>query len=138
VGDDPAGCGEAKGLRPAIQLPPKQPWLAPHGAGFGIYLDAFHSGQIHDDAIVANAAPGNTMTATADRERQACLSSELDAGDYVSQPATPHDEGWSTVNHAVPDLAGLIVAGIPAPKCRTTYPVNKRSDAIAVTKNRGL
>src|SRR6266702_259374 len=50
------------------------------------------------------------MRSTADREAKATLAREVDGRDDVACVDGPDDDRWMSVDHAVADLPGLVVA----------------------------
>src|SRR5262245_41481985 len=112
VGDDPAGRGEAEDLRLAVEFSPQHPRLSARGSAIGIEFDALHRGKIHDEAIVAERSTRDIVPAAADRKGQSFCAREVDAGDDISRTTAAHDEGGSAINHAIPDLASIVIARI--------------------------
>src|SRR5262249_48964687 len=54
----------------------------------------------------------DAVATAADRDEQVVSAGELDGRDDVSHPGTADDKRRAPVDHAVPDFAGGLIAGI--------------------------
>jgi hypothetical protein len=52
------------------------------------------------------------VSAAADREQELVVASEIDAGDDVGRVDGPGDEGRTTIDHGVVDLASFVVLAV--------------------------
>ena len=68
--------------------------------------------EVDHDAVVADRAAGDAVTAAADGEGEIVGAGEGDGGGDVMGVAALDDEGRVAVDHRVPDLALGVVAGI--------------------------
>ena len=110
VGDGPAGRGEAERLGLAVEFAPEQAALGVGRARSGVDADALEAAQVDHQAAVAHGVAGRAVAAAAHRDPEIVLSSEVDGVDHVRDAAALHDHGRPAVDHAVPDLAGVVVA----------------------------
>lgn len=80
-------------------------------AALGIDPYAFHPRQVDHQAAVADRATGDIVAAAAHRHQKLVRTGEVDAIDDIGNPMTACDQCGPAVDHAVPDLAGIVVAG---------------------------
>jgi hypothetical protein len=52
------------------------------------------------------------VATTAHRDQKLMRACEIDGIDDVGNATTARDQRWSPINHAVPDLAGVIVTSV--------------------------
>jgi len=107
-----AGGGEAEGLRLVVEFTPLDATLLLRGARGGFNPDALHPAQINHQATVAYAVARDVMATAAHRHQQTVGAGEVDRVDHVGDASAAGDEGGMLVDIGIPDLAGLIVAGI--------------------------
>jgi hypothetical protein len=113
-GDLASRRGEPELLRLAVEVAPSGPRLRASRPRGGIDADALLSREVDDDAVVADRAPGDIMTAAANGNQQLVLAREVDSGHDVSHAGAAGDQRRPLVDHPVPDPTGrlvLVVAG---------------------------
>ena len=108
----PPGAASPKSLRLAIEIRPRRPALGPDGAALRIDPNPPHRRQVDHQPAVAGPEPGDVVPSAAHRQQQVVVGGEPDAGDDVGHAAAPGDHGRPPVDHAVPDLARLVVGRI--------------------------
>jgi len=113
VGDDPPRDREPECLRLAIELSDQYPGLRPDGLCLGIDPDALHQPEVDDDAAVADGQPGEAVAAAAHGRLEARPAREPQRRDDVRDPGAACDQRRETVDRPVPDLALLVVGGVP-------------------------
>jgi hypothetical protein len=111
LGHDPAGGGEAEGGGDAVDVGPRRAALHVDGA-VGVHVDAAHRRQVDHQAVVDHGGAGDVVAAAADGERQPLLPGEADGGRDVAGVDAAGDQRGALVDHAVPHLAGGVVAGM--------------------------
>ena len=126
-GHDAAGDREAVSVCGGVDLAPRAAAADPHGPGVCVHSDVAQERQVDDDAVVAGSQASPVVAAAADGERKAAVPGERDhAGDLLDVRARG-DQCGPLVDHAVVDLAGLVVLGVVAadqasPKAREPLP----------------
>src|SRR6516165_9231170 len=85
--DDPAGAGQAKGLRLAVVLAPGEASLGPRNALKRIDPDTLHRREVDHQAAVAHRIAGDVVTAALDRDEQPRLRAKRTAAMTSAGPA---------------------------------------------------
>jgi len=101
--------GEAERLGLVVHVGQRRAGLDPGDLRVGVDDDRVHRAAVEDDPAVGDGRAGDVVPAAADRERAVPFAGELDRVDHVADAGTADDEGRSAVDHAVPDLPGLVV-----------------------------
>ncbi len=78
----------------------------------GIDPDAFHRGEVDDQAAIAARQPGTVVRTSAHRERQALGARVVHRADHIGDIRAAGDQGRPLVDHPVDELAGLVIAVI--------------------------
>jgi hypothetical protein len=81
-------------------------------AAHGIDAHTLHARQVKHHAAVAHRVARGVMAAPAHRHQKLVRPREIDALDHVGNASTAGNEGWASVDHTIPDGAGLVVTGI--------------------------
>ncbi len=115
IGDRPSRRGQPECLRLVIELAPEHATLRPCRAAGGIHANALHRRHVDDHAAVIRAVAGRAVPATAQREQKLVRSREIDRALDVGWPGASHDQGWTPVDVAIPDLS----RGLVARRCRS-------------------
>jgi hypothetical protein len=137
--DDAAGHDQSEGLCGAIDIGPGGAGLHAHAAGSGVDLDGFVRREIDHHAARAQRGAGDVVAAAADRQRQPTIAGEGDAGGDVGGAARPDHERRPALDHAVPDVAGLGVRGLPWRERRPTQAAGEGIEAVAIAgRGRGM
>ncbi len=111
--DEPAGRGETVRLRLVVDVRPDRAAADVGDARVRVDPDVPHRREVDDEAVVGRREPGDAVRAAAHRERQVVAAREADRRDHVGGARTAHDQRRAAfVEHAVPDVAGLLVAGV--------------------------
>ena len=76
--------------------------------------------------------PGPVVAAAADRDQQALLAPEVHGRDDVGDVGAARDEPRALVDHAVVELARLVVAGSPGWMSVAAEGLRKAGDGIGV------
>ncbi len=108
-GDDAARRGQPEGVRRGVQVSPRGAALCPGRPPRRIDADALHPGEVDDHPAVTRAEPRHAVRATADGQVDPTFASEVHRGDDVAGVHRAHDDRRPLVDHAVVDLAGLLV-----------------------------
>ena len=104
---------EAVLLGRGVELAEQHARLRSQRPTVGIDVDVLHRRHIDHDAAVTRREPGDAVAAGSHRDGQTAVSSEVHRGDDVFGVAALGDERRAPmVEHAVVDLAGLVVAGV--------------------------
>src|SRR5262249_26123756 len=61
---------------------------------------------------MAHRGARDVVAAAPDRYQELVRAREIDGLDHIGDPSTTGDEGGLAVDHAIPDGAGLIIAGV--------------------------
>src|SRR5207244_12923638 len=80
------------------------------GAGRG--GEVLQRAEVDDDPAVVGAEPGRAVPAAAYRQVQPLLAGHADGGGHVGRSRAAHDGSRPLVDHAVVDLAGLVVGPV--------------------------
>ncbi len=78
----------------------------------GVDVDAFQQRQVDQQSVVAGALAGDAVTAAANRDGEAGVSGEPDRRCHIGCIDWAYDDRRPLVDHGVPDLASLVVAGV--------------------------
>jgi hypothetical protein len=122
VGDDPAGGGEAGGLRRLVEVPPEDTGLGERGSGHRIEPHTAKQRKVDHDAAVVHRVAGHTVPAAPDRDQQIVLAGVAQRGDHIGGLAALCDHGRLAVDSTVPDLARLVERRIAASQHGPTEP----------------
>src|SRR5439155_21324206 len=109
--DDAAGRGEPVAVGCFVEHGPRAAAAGPGRPGVGVDDDRLQRAEVDDDAAVVRAEPGSAVAATAHRQVQPFVAGHADRGSDVGRPRAPHDRSRTLVDHAVVDLAGVVVTG---------------------------
>jgi hypothetical protein len=107
---DPERGRKTEGLRFMVELAEAQSRLRPRGPPGWVDTDAFHRQQIDHQTAGADGLAGIVMPTTADRYEKAVFARKANTADDIGRAGTARDQRRALVDHAVPDLAGGIVA----------------------------
>ena len=113
--DQPAGGGQAVGLRGGVEPGPLRPAAGHRSARGGVHLDGRHRRQVDDDAIVAGGEAGDAVRSAPDGHRQALARREANGPDDVVGAGGTDDHRRVLVDGAVPDVARLLVLTVAGP-----------------------
>lgn len=109
-GDDPTRGRQTERARRRVEVAPGRAAVHPRGPSSGIDADAPHAGQIGHHAVVAGPETGHTVPTPTHRQVQPVVTREVDRGQDIARMGTPHHGRREAVDHAVVDLARLVVA----------------------------
>ena len=112
VGDDADRADEPVRLRGVVELGEQRAAAHAGGAPLGIDVGAAHPREVDHDAVVAGREAGDAVAAAPDGDDELLLTGEAEGRDDVVGACRPHDQRGPTVDHAVPDRARLVVAGV--------------------------
>ena len=93
-------------------------------------LDALHGREVDHEAAIAHRGAGDVVAAAADRHEQIVLARETHRPDDVAGLRTAHDHGGSSIDHAVPDRASLVVVGRVGPDHATVKASGERFETV--------
>ncbi len=97
-----------------VELTEIEPCLRAGAAPRDIHVDALHTRQINDDAVVTRGKSGEIVPPTADRDGQTGGPGEPYGACHVGGVGAVDDQRRMLVDCAIPDLARHIVVRIPA------------------------
>ena len=109
--DEAARGGQAEGVGGVVDVAPACPALDADRACLRIHPDAVHPREVDDQTVVDGAQPRSAVPTAAHRQRQLLLAGEVDRGDDIGHVDAAGDQRRAPVDHAVVDLARLLVAG---------------------------
>src|SRR5579885_3633395 len=110
---DGAGCGqESKWLDLSDEFGKRESSFGPYRAGHRINADALHLRKVDDDALIANRLATDTVTASPDGDGKILEARKLDRTCDVGTVHAADDQGRISIDHAVPDPAGALIATI--------------------------
>ena len=78
-----------------------------------IDLDVAHRREVDHEPVVAHSEAARVVAAAANRDQRALPAPEVDRSGHVLSVRTAGDQARAAVDHAVVDLAGLVVAAVP-------------------------
>ena len=111
--DDATGRREPVGLGRRVEVPPAGAGAdAWPGARSGSTATLAIADRSIDQRAVADRQARDVVAAAADRDGQALRPSQRDGRDHLVRRLDAGDDRRTVVDHAVPDLAGLVVAGV--------------------------
>src|SRR3989304_2595961 len=109
-GDDAAGSVQPEGMCRVVEVPPGAAALGQDGPLLRVHPDPLHGREVDDETIIDCAESGHVVAATADGKGQAVVAGKVDGSDDVRHVPAARDQPWVPVDHAVEDLARLLVA----------------------------
>jgi hypothetical protein len=112
IGDGAPGGGQPECLRLTIEFSPGDPARGASRALPRIDAHTPHTRQVDHQTALAHGVAWNVVAAAAHRHQELMGVGELDRADDIGHPGTASDERRALVDHAVPDLAGISVAGV--------------------------
>ena len=71
-----------------------------------------HRGQVHHERPVADREARHVVPAAADGDREAFVAGDREGRDHVVLRLDEGDDSRPVRDHAVPDLAGILVPGV--------------------------
>src|SRR3954469_8592803 len=95
----------------SVERAPADTGLDACGAAVWIARDALHERQVDHEPTVADRRPRGIVVAATHRDEQAVRPGKVHGATYVGGVNAPGDESGTAVDHAVPDTAGVVVAG---------------------------
>jgi hypothetical protein len=95
-----------------VEFTPLDATFGPGGAPGGVNPDALHPAQVNHQSPVTHAVARDIMAATAHRHQQTVGAGEVDGVDHIGDASAAGNERRPLVDIGIPDLAGLIVAGV--------------------------
>ncbi|HUG46218.1 MAG TPA: hypothetical protein VMK31_06885 [Sphingomicrobium sp.] len=116
-----AGCGvhprgrrKSVGLRLAVKIA-KQGTASDNRFSF-LWIDPhrLNGREVNQQAIINHGVARDAVPAAADGERQVVFAGEVQRFDDIGNVLAESYCCRSAINHAVPDLAGLVIAGVAA------------------------
>jgi len=108
--DRAAGDGEPMHSRLSVELRPEDASLCTHRPCLWVDVRALHLGEIDHQAAIGDAAPGNVVSTTPDRDLQTRLARESHRSADVCDAAAPCDQRGPLVDEPIVDEAGGFVA----------------------------
>ena len=112
VGDNADRADEPVRLRGVVELGEERAAAHAGSAPLRIDIGAAHAREVDHDAVVARREAGDAVAAAPNRDDELLLTGEAEGRDDVVGAGRPHDQGRPTVDHAVPDRARIVVAGV--------------------------
>ena len=112
VGDDADRADEPVRLRGVVELGEQRAAAHAGSAPLGIDVGAAHAREVDHDAVVARREAGDAVAAAPNGDDELLLTGEAEGCDDVVGAGRPHDQRRPTVDHAVPDCARSVVAGV--------------------------
>ena len=99
------------GLGGGVHVAQGGPGLDPDGPPVGIH--GLQAGEIHDEAVVAERAPGDVVAGSLHGQREVVAAGEGDGRHHVVGTRAAGDDGGVALDHAVPERSGFLVVGRP-------------------------
>jgi len=106
-------------LSRGVELRPAGARLHAGGATGGIDGDPVHRGKVDHEPAVTDCRAGGVMAAASDGDQQTVRAGEVHGALHIGRVDALGDEAGSTVDHAVPDAAGTIIAWCARPEQAT-------------------
>ena len=100
-------------LRRVVDIPHRRPASHADRSCLWVYTNASHRRKVDDQSAVARAEPRNVMTAPADGKREVVFTGKLHCGDHIGWALALDNNCGPPINHPVPNVPCLLVAGIP-------------------------
>ena len=107
-----AGDRQAEDVCFAVEIAQRGAALNANGGVCRIHMDRPHAGKIDDQAIVAKGAAAHVVTPAADGRQLTVFASEIDSVHDVGHARAAGDEPGPFIDAGIPDLAGVVVAGV--------------------------
>ncbi len=111
-GDGAGGNRQAVGVRRRVHIVPGAAAAHPDRPGAGVDGDVVHPREVDDEAILAQTQASPVVAAAADRREHPLLAAESHSCLDVLHVRAVRDQARPLVDHAVVDLAGLVVARV--------------------------
>jgi len=117
-----ASGGETKRLRFVIEFSPCDPALSTGRAPEGINTDALHPRQVNHEAALTHRVASDVVAPATHGHQQVVSTGEVHRVDDVRHARTPRKQRRFPVDHAIPDLAGVLIASLPRTQQRAPQP----------------
>ncbi len=95
-----------------VELTPGYAGLCAGRAVPGIDADTLHARKVDDQSTVAHRIAADIVAATANSYEQTVRLSKIDAVNHVGNSGAVDNQCRALVDHAVPDLAGVVIARV--------------------------
>ena len=119
--------GKAMSLHHPINLAQGAAWSDAGRTGCRVHLHVLHQREVDHQAVVAHGIACDVVSTPSDRNQEMLRAAKLDgANDILCGSAAGNDRGF-TVDHGIPDLAHVVVAGIVRQK---HFPLEVRFEFI--------
>ena len=93
---------------------------------------ALHRRQVDDQSVVDAAEPGSVVAAAANGDGKLVVAAEIHRRDHVGDVGAARDQQRPLVDHAVVELARLVVVGVIAPDQRAAQAACEFGDGFVV------
>ena len=111
-GDNPGRHGKTECVSRVIHVSPKRPATTADRLLCRIHVNIPNAGQIDDQAVITHAETACVVTSAPDGHQQLVFTGEIHCGDDVCNILALRDRLRPAVDHAVVNLAGIVVARI--------------------------
>ena len=92
--------------------------LDPGGPRDRVDPNAAHAGEVDDETVIDGAEAGGIVSAAADGDVELLVAAECERCNDVSDIGRANDKRRVSIDHAVRDAAGVVVAGSSGPMSR--------------------
>ncbi len=108
--DDSKGHGQAECVGGVVNVARRAARIHPNPSSRRIYAHALHHRQVDHQTVVAAAESGAIVTTAPDSDEQTLVASEVHGSDNIRDVHAACDQKRPLVDHAIVQLAGLLVA----------------------------
>src|SRR5690349_5645145 len=95
-----------------VELTPGYARLCAGGLMRGIDADALHAREVDNQSTVADGIAADIVAATANSHQNTVRIREIDAVNHVRNSGAAGNQCRALVDHAVPDLAGVLITWV--------------------------
>jgi len=99
-------------LRCLVELTPGETRVGANCFSGWVDADGFHAREVDDKPVIARAMTCHPVTSTANGDKEAGVSTELDGALHVVHALTSSDDRRPPIEHAVENLAGDFVVRV--------------------------
>jgi hypothetical protein len=109
---DPHRCRQTESLSFVIEVSQRRARSNMSPPFLRVHTNGLHKGKVDHEPTFAHRVAGDVVSCAVDSDESTMLARETDGLHDISGPRAASDQSRPLVDHCVPDLPGIIVAGV--------------------------